>query len=59
MRTNEVMGDQWQFGFRNEKFLDQSGCPLPLTVATGPNSVANLVRASHIRISLISFQPYV
>ncbi len=52
MRTYEVMGVLMAIWFSQPKFLDKSGCPLPLTVATGPNSVANLVRASHIRISL-------
>jgi hypothetical protein len=52
MRTYEDMGVLMAIWFSQPQFLDKSGCPMPLTIATGPHSVANLVRASRVRISL-------
>jgi hypothetical protein len=52
MRTYEDMGVLMTIWFSQPKFLDKSGSPLPLTIAAGPHSVANLVRASRVRISL-------
>jgi len=52
MRTYEDMGVLMAIWFSQPKFLDKSGSPLPLTIAAGPHSVANLVRASRVRISL-------
>jgi hypothetical protein len=36
--------------FTNPKFMDKSGQPIALTVATGPHSVANLIRHSRVRV---------
>jgi len=52
MRTYEDMGVIMAIWFSQPKFLDKSGSPLPLTILAGPHSMANLVRASHVRISL-------
>jgi hypothetical protein len=52
MRTYEDMGLLMAIWFSQPKFLDKSGCPMPLTIVAGPHSVANLVRASRVRISL-------
>lgn len=52
MRIYEDMGVLMAIWFSQPKFLDRYGSPLPLTIAAGPHSVANLVRASRVRISL-------
>src|SRR5260370_3102527 len=36
--------------FSHPKFLDESGCPRPLTAGRGANSIANLVRVSGAQI---------
>jgi hypothetical protein len=52
MRTYEDMGVIMAIWFSQPKFLDKSGSPLPLTILAGSHSIANLVRASRVRISL-------
>jgi hypothetical protein len=50
MRAYEAMGIVISTWYSQPKFLDKSGCPLPLTVTAGARSVANLIRASRVRI---------
>ena len=52
IRTYEDMGIVMAIWFSQPKFLDNAGSPLPLTLVAGPHSVANLVHASRVRISL-------
>jgi hypothetical protein len=54
MRIYEDMGVLMAIWFSQPKFLDKSGCPLPLSIATGPHSVVNLIRVSRVRLSLIT-----
>ena len=50
MRAYEAMGIVISTWFSQPKFLDKTGYPLPLTVTAGARSVANLIRASRVRI---------
>ncbi len=51
MRAYEEMGVVMGTWFSQPRFLNKSGYPLPLTAATGTQSVANLLRASGVRMS--------
>jgi hypothetical protein len=49
-QAQEDMGVIMGTWFSNPRFLDQSGNPMPLNTGKGPNSVADLVRASGARV---------
>jgi len=49
-QAQEDMGVVMGTWFSNPKFLDQSGNPMPLNTGKGPNSIADLVRASGARV---------
>lgn len=50
-RAYEEMGIVMSTWFSSPKFLSKECQPLPLTVSSGPQSVANLVRVSRVSIS--------
>jgi hypothetical protein len=49
-QAQEDMGLIMGTWFSHPKFLDQSGNPMPLNAGKGPNSIADLVRASGARV---------
>ena len=51
LRAYEDMGVLMSTWFSQPRFLDKSGSPLPLTVISGPHSIANLIRFSRVRVA--------
>ncbi len=51
LRAYEDMGVLMSTWFSQPRFLDKSGSPLPLTVVSGPQSIANLIRFSRVRVT--------
>jgi hypothetical protein len=49
-QAQEDMGVIMGTWFSHPRFLDQSGNPMPLNTGKGPNSIADLVRASGARV---------
>ena len=47
----EDMGVLMSTWYSQPRFLDKSGSPLPLTVVSGPHSIANLIRFSRVRVT--------
>jgi hypothetical protein len=53
VRAYEDMGMVMSTWFLLPKFLDREGRPLPLSPHRGPLSIGNLVRSSHVKISVL------
>jgi hypothetical protein len=50
MRAYEDVGVLMATWFSHPSFLDKAGRPLPLATANGPQSIADLIRASRVRV---------